>query len=159
MKSGRRKSAGLLVFRKRAGEIEVLLAHMGGPFWQGKDEGAWSIPKGEFEAEEPFEAALREFEEETSLRPTGNFIELTPVKQPGGKTVYAWAVEFECDATTIKSNRFSMEWPRGSGRMCDFPEIDRAEWFSLSVARKKILKGQAALMDQLQQALLARHKS
>lgn len=144
------------MFRRQARGLQVLLAHMGGPFWQRKEEGAWSIPKGELDTEEPFHAALREFEEETGYRPTGNFIELTPVKQPGGKTVYAWALEFDCDAARIKSNTFSMEWPKGSGKMCEFPEIDRAEWVPLALARKKILKGQAALLDQLEQKLEAK---
>lgn len=150
MKTGSKKSAGLLLFRFRPSGMEVLLGHMGGPFWQRKDEGAWSIPKGEFETEAPLDAALREFQEETGYKPTGNFIELAPVRQPGGKTVYAWAVEFDCDAEKIKSNTFSMEWPKGSGTMCEFPEIDRAAWFPLAVARKKILKGQMALVDQLE---------
>src|SRR5262249_49673934 len=114
MKTNAKKSAGLLVFRNRAGGVEVLLAHMGGPFWERKDEGAWSIPKGEFqmETEEPLAAAIREFEEETGYKPAGNFIELNPVRQPSGKTVYAWALEFDCDAGKIKSNTFSMEWPK-----------------------------------------------
>jgi predicted NUDIX family NTP pyrophosphohydrolase len=153
MKASHKQSAGLLLFRKRAGTVEVFLAHMGGPFWERKDEGAWSIPKGEFESEAPLAAALREFEEETGYKPNGNFIGLTPVKQSGGKTVYAWALEFDCDADQIHSNTFSMEWPKGSGKLCDFPEIDRAAWFSLAQARRKILKGQLGLLDQLEEKL------
>ncbi len=154
-----KKSAGLLLFRNRAGVTEVLLAHMGGPFWQRKDEGAWTIPKGEFETEAPLQAALREFEEETGYKPTGNFIELTPIKQSGGKTVYAWALEFDCDAGKIRSNTFQMEWPRGSGEMCEFPEIDRAAWFPLPMARTSILKGQRPLLDQLEEKLGIRPQS
>ncbi len=148
-----KKSAGLLLFRHRTDGVEVLLAHMGGPFWQRKEAGAWSIPKGEFEEEEPFAAALREFEEETGFRPQGNFIELAPVKQDNSKTVFAWALECDCDATRMKSNTFSMEWPKGSGRICEFPEVDRAAWLPLALARTKIVKGQAALLDQLQEKL------
>lgn len=153
MKSRARKSAGLLLFRHRVGELEVLLAHMGGPFWQRKDAGAWSIPKGEFDTEAPLDAARREFEEETGYKPFGTFIELAPVKQPGGKTVYAWALEFDCDAEKIHSNSFSMEWPKGSGRLCEFPEINRAAWFPLDQARRKLLKGQLGLLDQLEERL------
>jgi predicted NUDIX family NTP pyrophosphohydrolase len=145
-----KRSAGLLLFRRQGGQVEVFLAHMGGPFWARKDYASWSIPKGEFGDDEvPFDAAKREFREETGLIPTGRFIELAPVKQPGGKMIFAWAVEWDCDPTAIKSNTFTMEWPRGSGRMCEFPEIDRAAWFALSEARRKILKGQAPLLDQL----------
>jgi predicted NUDIX family NTP pyrophosphohydrolase len=146
-----RKSAGLLVFRRQGREIEVFLAHMGGPFWARKDGASWSIPKGEFEDDEdPLEAAKREFREETGLIPTGKFIELAPVKQSGGKTIFAWAVEWDCDATAIKSNTFTIEWPPESGKMREFPEIDRVAWFSLSEARRKILKGQMPLLDQLE---------
>ena len=139
-----------MLFRRADGKVEVFLAHMGGPFWARKDAASWSIPKGEFEDDEaPLDAAMREFREETGLIPTGRFIELAPVKQSGGKTIFAWAVEWDCDASAIKSNTFTMEWPRGSGKMCEFPEIDRAAWFPLSEARRKILKGQGALLDEL----------
>jgi len=148
-----KKSAGLLLFRRKGSSVEVLLAHMGGPFWEHKDAAAWSIPKGEFEDEAPLDAALREFQEETSLIPKGDFLELTPVKQPSGKTVFAWALEWDCDATRVKSNTFSMEWPKGSGVMKDFPEIDQASWFSMAEAHRKILKGQIPLLDQLQSKL------
>lgn len=149
MKPKARKSAGLLLFRRRE-SLEVFLAHMGGPFWQHKDDAAWTIPKGEFDEELPFDAARREFREETGLSPEGNFLELTPVIQPGGKTVFAWALEWDRDATNITSNTFSMEWPKGSGVIQDFPEVDRAAWFPIAEARQKILKGQLPLLDQLE---------
>jgi predicted NUDIX family NTP pyrophosphohydrolase len=126
---------------------------MGGPFWTRKDEGAWTIPKGEFSAERPFDAALREFEEETGLKPEGNFLELAPVKQAGGKMVFAWAVEWNCEDANIKSNKFEMEWPKGSGQMREFFEIDRVGWFSMAEARRKILKGQIPLLEQLQRVV------
>ena len=149
-----KRSAGLLVFRRRSKHLEVFLAHMGGPLWQKKDDGAWGIPKGEFgDDEKPFAAALREFEEETGIKPTGDFRELSPVKQPGGKMVYAWAVEYDCDARNIKSNTFTMEWPPRSGHSRAFPEMDRAAWFAVGEARKKILQGQLPLLDQLAAAV------
>jgi predicted NUDIX family NTP pyrophosphohydrolase len=152
-KAQKRQSAGMLVFRHKNVVTEVFLAHMGGPFWAKKDKGAWTIPKGEFDVEKPLDAALREFEEETGLRPEGNFLELAPVKQAGGKTVFAWAVEWDCDATSIRSNKFTMEWPKGSGQMREFPEIDRAGWFSIAEARRKMLKGQTPLLDQLERVV------
>jgi len=145
-----KQSAGILLYRNAGGRIEVFLAHPGGPFWAKKDDGAWSIPKGEFtDGEEPLEAAKREFQEETSFPIEGTFIPLNPVKQPGGKTVYAWAVEGDIDAGAIRSNTFSMEWPKGSSKTKSFPEIDRAGWFVLDLARVKILKGQLGLLEQL----------
>ena len=145
-----KQSAGVLLFRKVGSELQVLLAHPGGPFWKNKDDGAWSIPKGEYaKDEDPLTAAKREFAEETGLAPTGDFASLGEVRQPGGKVVRAWAVEGDFDATKLRSNRFSMPWPPGSGKSQEFPEIDRAEWFSLEAARRKILKGQAALLDRL----------
>jgi predicted NUDIX family NTP pyrophosphohydrolase len=147
-------SAGLLLFRRRSGSIEVLLAHPGGPFWAGKDEGAWTIPKGEPEdGEDLLAAALREVEEETGARPVGDFIALDPVRQHSGKTVHAWAVEYEFDAATLRSNLFEMEWPPSSGRRQSFPEVDRAEWFTIAAAGRKILSGQAPLLRQLQKHL------
>ena len=123
---------------------------MGGPFWRHKDDGSWSIPKGEFEeSEAPLEAAKREFQEETGITPHGNFFELHPVIQSSGKVVFAWAVEGDCDATKIRSNNFTLEWPKGSGVMQEFPEVDRGEWFSLADAQRKILKGQVPLLEQL----------
>ena len=148
-----KKSAGLLVFRRKDSGTEVFLVHPGGPFWHHKDEGAWSIPKGEFQDEPPLEAAVREFQEETGLSPSGNFLELSPIKQAGGKTVFAWALEWDCDPTTIKSNTFTMEWPKGSGTMREFAEVDRAGWFNFEEARKKLLKGQIPLLEQLRERL------
>jgi predicted NUDIX family NTP pyrophosphohydrolase len=146
MKSAGKKSAGLLAFRGRGATLEFFLAHMGGPFWARKDDHAWTIPKGEFDEEIPLDAALREFQEEIGSRPDGPFIELTPVKTSGGKTIFAFAVEWDCDPALIKSNMFSMEWPKDSGRMQEFPEIDRAGWFAMEEAQKKILKSQIPLL-------------
>jgi predicted NUDIX family NTP pyrophosphohydrolase len=146
-----KKSAGLLLFREANGRREVLLVHPGGPFWAKKDAGAWSIPKGEIgDEEDPLTAARREFEEETGVRPTGEAIALEPRRQPGGKLVYAWAMRGDLDPAAVKSNTFSMEWPPRSGRRQEFPEIDRAAWFTLEEARKKILKGQAPFLDDLE---------
>ena len=145
-----KQSAGLLMFRRDGGKLEVLLVHPGGPFWKNKDLGAWTIPKGEHDAgEEGLIAAAREFREETGIEPRGPFIALTPVKQAGGKIVAAWAFEGDGDAAAIRSNTFSLEWPRGSGRFQDFPEVDRAAWFSLDEARRKILRGQVPLLEEL----------
>ncbi len=146
-----KKSAGLLVYRKTNGQIEVFLVHPGGPFWVNKDEGAWSIPKGEFEEDEdPLEAAIREFKEETGFSIDGEFHSLNSIKQPSGKIVYAWAVKGDVDASAIRSNTFPLEWPRGSNEVTEYPEVDRAEWFSTYVARNKINKGQALLLDRLE---------
>jgi predicted NUDIX family NTP pyrophosphohydrolase len=136
-------------------EIDVFLVHPGGPFWAKKDAGAWSIPKGEFETEQPLVAAMREFEEETGLKISGDFIELKPVKQKGGKIVYAWAVEADFDASDIQSNMFKLEWPPKSGVMRDYPEVDRAGWFDLETAKLKMLASQAGLIEQLQEFLSA----
>jgi len=145
-----RQSAGLLVFRRRGTEVEVLLVHPGGPFWAKKDRGAWSIPKGEHAPEEdPLNAARREFTEETGAVVDGPFLPLRPVRQAGGKVVAAWAVEAEVDAATIRSNMFSLEWPPRSGRYVDVPEVDRAEWFPLSVAEEKIGVGQRPFLIEL----------
>lgn len=155
-----KKSAGLLLFRQTSGELEVLLAHMGGPYWEKKDEGSWSIPKGEFdENEDPLNAAKREFEEETGTVPVGDFIPLEPLKQPSGKLIYAWAVKAEFDPATLRSNMFSIEWPPKSGKQQEFPEIDRAAWLTPEVAKRKILKGQAPFVDQLQVILGAGNQS
>ena len=147
------KSAGLLVFRRKGPVPEVFLAHMGGPFWRNKDAGAWTIPKGEFRDEAPFDAAMREFREETGLVPAGNFVELAPCKQASGKVIHAFAVEWDCDASNITSNTFPLEWPKGSGRIQEFPEVDRAGWFTLDQAAEKIVKGQIPLLDQLRALL------
>ena len=146
-----KKSAGLLLYRKKDQGLEVLLVHPGGPFWAKKDDAAWSIPKGEFaDGEDPLAAAKREFEEETGVQPSGEFVPLKPLKQPGGKLVFAWTVRSDFDPSKLKSNTFSMEWPPISGRQQEFPEVDRAAWFGLEAARRKILKGQAAFLDQLE---------
>jgi len=130
--------------------MEVLLVHPGGPLWAKRDDGAWSIPKGEPEAgEDALTAARREFAEELGRGVDGTFIPLSPVRQPGGKVVHAWVVEADFDTSSIASNTFSMEWPPRSGRQQVFPEIDRAEWFPLDVARQKILAGQTPLLDEL----------
>ena len=150
-----RTSAGLLIYRRqRAGALEVFLVHPGGPFWANKDVAAWSIPKGEFDpAEDPLAAARREFEEETGLKMAGEFTPLAPVRQAGGKVVHAFALEGDCDPAAIQSNTFEIEWPPRSGRRQSFPEVDRAAWFPLDVARDKIHKGQAGLLDQLRAML------
>jgi predicted NUDIX family NTP pyrophosphohydrolase len=155
-----KKSAGLLLFRNVSGLLEVMLVHPGGPFWSRKDEGAWSIPKGEFgDDEDPLAAAKREFKEETGFTPDGEVIPLAPLRQPGGKLVYAWAMERDLDPAGLKSNTFSMEWPSRSGRYREFPEIDRAAWFTIGEASHKILKGQAAFLVQLQEKLKDLHRS
>jgi predicted NUDIX family NTP pyrophosphohydrolase len=147
------RSAGLLMYRREGGAVEVLLVHPGGPLWKNKDEGAWSIPKGLYEeGEDALAAAKREFEEETGATPAGEFISLGDFRQSSAKTVSVWAVKGEFDVTRLKSNTFSLEWPPKSGTVSDFPEIDRAAWFSPDEARRKILKGQRAVLD----ALLAR---
>ena len=149
-----RKSAGLLMFRGSGDSLEVLLVHPGGPFWARKDDGAWSIPKGEFgDHEDALSAAIREFEEETGQPIAGDFVALEPVVQPGGKTVLAWAVAGDFDPARLRSNTFQIEWPPRSGRRREFPEVDRAGWFDLESARQKILKGQQPLLDQLVNAL------
>ena len=149
-------SAGILLWRRREHDIEVFLVHPGGPFWRNKDEGAWSIPKGEVApGEDLLGHARREFEEETGAAIDGNFTELTPRKQPGGKLVHAFAVEGDFDPATLRSNLFEMEWPPRSGRRQSFPEVDRAAWFPLAAAREKILKGQAAILDEVK-ALVVR---
>jgi predicted NUDIX family NTP pyrophosphohydrolase len=145
------KSAGLLLYRQVDGQLEVFLVHPGGPFWEKKDDGAWSIPKGLLsEGEDLLKAAKREFEEETGTIATGQFDALEPARQPSGKTVYAWMVRGDLDAASIKSNLFSIEWPRGSGVMREFPEVDKGAWFGIDVARRKILKGQLPFLDQLE---------
>jgi predicted NUDIX family NTP pyrophosphohydrolase len=150
-----RASAGLLLFREVAAELQVLLVHPGGPFWRNKDDGAWSIPKGGIgEGEQPLAAAQREFAEETGHAPAGPFLPLQPVRQHGGKLVHAWAVRGDFDVATLRSNTFSMEWPPRSGRQHEFPEVDRAGWFAIEAAQGKILAGQAPLLRQLL-ALLA----
>jgi len=143
-------SGGILLYRVRNGNIEVMLVHPGGPFWAKKDDGAWSIPKGLFEErEEPLAAALREFREETGFAVEGSLVELGELKQPGGKIVHAWAAEGDLDTAQIRSNTFTLEWPPNSGYLREYPEIDRGQWFAIDVARKKILPGQATFLDRL----------
>jgi predicted NUDIX family NTP pyrophosphohydrolase len=147
-----KQSAGLLLYRRPAGRLQVLLVHPGGPFWQKKDLGAWSIPKGEFATgEDALAAATREFHEETGLEVTSPVTPLTPVKQPGGKIVHAWAVEGDFDPRALKSNTFSLEWPPRAGRPQEFPEVDRAAWFDLEEAKRRINRGQSALLEELEQ--------
>ena len=146
-----RDSAGLLMYRSVGGELQVLLAHPGGPFFRNKDEGAWSIPKGEVgPGEYPLAAAVREFGEEIGVVPTGPFLALTPVKQKGGKLVHAWAFEGDCDPGSITCNSFTIEWPPRSGRHEEFPEVDRAGFFGPDEARRKVNAGQVPLIDELE---------
>jgi predicted NUDIX family NTP pyrophosphohydrolase len=149
-------SAGLVLFRRHRDGVEVLLVHPGGPFWARKDLGAWSIPKGEHtQDEDPLEVARREFAEELgSAAPEGPVLALGEVRQRGGKRVTAWAVEGDLDTTRTTSNEVEMEWPRNSGRRITFPEVDRAEWFALSEARRRILDGQRPLLDRLEEQLV-----
>jgi predicted NUDIX family NTP pyrophosphohydrolase len=143
-------SYGILLFRRAAGRWQVMLVHPGGPFWAGKDTGAWSIPKGLPEGDEPaLETARREFREETGFDVDGEFLELGALRQPSGKTVHAWALEGDLDTSRIRSNTFTLEWPRDSGRHREFPEIDAGGWYSLAEARVKIHRGQAGFLDRL----------
>lgn len=143
-------SAGLLLFRRRNGGVEVFLAHPGGPFWRQRDRGSWTIPKGVIEAgEDPLDAARREFEEETGICPTGPFLPLGSVRQKAGKTVHAWAWEGDADPATIRSNEMEVEWPRGSGRWRRYPEVDRCAWYDPTTARSRINSAQAELIDRL----------
>jgi predicted NUDIX family NTP pyrophosphohydrolase len=145
-----KRSAGILMFRRRGGEIEVLLMHPGGPFWAKKDAGAWSIPKGEYsQGEAPLAVAQREFEEETGACPQGNFLPLGEIVQAGRKIVTAWALEGDFDPATLRSNHFELEWPPKSGRKTSFPEVDRAQWFSPADARQKMLPAQRELINRL----------
>jgi predicted NUDIX family NTP pyrophosphohydrolase len=144
-------SAGILLYRRKDNELRVFLVHPGGPFFAKKDEGAWSVPKGELnEGEDALAAARREFLEETGCGAEGTFIPLSSITQKGGKIVLAWAVEGDCDADAIRSNTFALEWPPKSGRVRDFPEVDRAGWFTVGEAKKKINPAQAALVDELE---------
>ena len=148
----RKHSAGLLLFRELAGDFEVLLVHPGGPFWANKDDGAWSIPKGEAEeGEDLLEAAKREFTEETGTAlSAGDFVPLDPVRQPSGKIVHAWAVRGDFDVATLRSNVFALEWPTKSGRQAEFAEVDRAAWFSIKTAKQKLIKGQRPILNQFE---------
>jgi predicted NUDIX family NTP pyrophosphohydrolase len=149
-----RVSAGLLVYRRRGPAVEVLLVHPGGPFWRTRDAAAWSVPKGEVgEGEDLLAAARRETREETGFAPDGPFVPLAPVRQPGGKAVHAWAVEADWDPSCLASGTFSIEWPPRSGQVQRFPEVDRAGWFEIAEARRRILRGQVALLDELERML------
>jgi predicted NUDIX family NTP pyrophosphohydrolase len=143
-------SAGILLFRRRPASVEVMLVHPGGPFWAKKDLGAWSIPKGlADEGEDLLAAAKREFLEETGMTVDGEFLDLGAHKQPSGKTIVAWACEADFDTAALKSNMFAMEWPPRSGRMAEFPEVDKAAWYAINEALEKINKGQAAILAAL----------
>jgi predicted NUDIX family NTP pyrophosphohydrolase len=153
-----RPSAGIILFRRVPGDragLEVLLAHPGGPFWARKDDGAWSIPKGEYEPdEEPFAAAVREFGEEVGpLAVSEPAIQLGSVRLSSGKTVTAWAIEGDFDPARAQSNPFELEWPKGSGRVQSFPEVDRVAWFALAAARPKLNQGQVPLLDRLEASI------
>ena len=150
-----KQSAGLLIYRERQGQLEVLLVHPGGPFWKNKDAGAWTIPKGELRPDEnPLEGAKREFQEELGFTPSGSFIPPSPVRQKAGKIIHAWAVEAEWDPKELKSNSFTLEWPPRSGKTQEFPEIDRAAYFEAETAETKINRGQIALLTELKAKLL-----
>jgi predicted NUDIX family NTP pyrophosphohydrolase len=149
-----RVSAGLLLYRLRKGSLQVLLVHPGGPLWQGRDHGAWSIPKGLAESgEDLLEAAKREVEEETGLRASGTFTRLSPVRLKSGKIIHAWAVETDYDPSRLRSNTFTMEWPPRSGRNQQFAEIDKAAWFDVKEADRKISDGQRPLLEELERIL------
>jgi len=149
-----RVSAGILMYRLKEGRLEVLLVHPGGPFWARKDKGAWSIPKGIIdEGEDDLEAAKREFEEETGFSVSGRFIPLGEQRIKSGKVIRAWAVEGEIDTSRIRSNTFQMEWPPRSGRMREFPEIDRAEWFDVQQAKERINPGQIGFIKELEKVI------
>ncbi|HKV25315.1 MAG TPA: NUDIX domain-containing protein [Candidatus Acidoferrum sp.] len=159
-----KKSAGLLLYRERNRTLEVFLVHPGGPFWEKKDDGAWSIPKGEFgDDEDALDAARREFAEETGIaieaKLESQLAALTPLKQHSGKIVHAWIARADFDADSIRSNTFSLEWPPRSGKQQQFPEVDRAAWFDLPTASRKILKGQRPFLQELQQRLPRVHRS
>ncbi|GKS59555.1 NTP pyrophosphohydrolase [Nitrospira sp.] len=150
----KKRSAGILLYRKRDHGVDVFLVHPGGPFWDKKDDGAWSIPKGLYElGEDHLAAARREFAEETGAPIDGTFTPLSPLRQASGKVVSAWAVEGDIDAATVTSNTFSMEWPPRSGRIQEFPEVDRGAWFDLATARTKLQRGQYGFLDQLEKWL------
>jgi predicted NUDIX family NTP pyrophosphohydrolase len=148
-----KRSAGLLMYRQKK-HLEVLLVHPGGPFWAKKDHGAWSIPKGEYlDSEEPLAAALREFAEETGFPASGPFLELGDLKQPGGKIISAWAFAGDADPKDLRSNTFTLEWPPRSGRQVEFPEVDRASWYSMEQAKQRLVPGQCEFLDRLQSCL------
>jgi len=146
-----KSSAGILLYRRKEGGLEVFLVHPGGPFWVKKDDGAWSIPKGLFEEDEdPLAAARREFLEETGFELKGTPHPLKPRRQASGKIIHAWAVEGEADASHLRSNTFTMEWPKGSGKVREFPEVDRGEWFALPEAKRRLQPGQVPFLEELE---------
>ena len=152
-----RASAALLPYRLKAGVLEVFLVHLGGPFWARRDDGAWLLAKGEIDGDEDaLAAARREFTEETGFTAVGEFLPLGTITQKAGKEVTAWAVAFDADPAQLRSNTFSMEWPKGSGRMREFPEVDRAAWFSAGEARRKLLAAQLPFIERLEGLLAAR---
>ena len=149
-----KRSAGLLMYRWHFSKLQIFLVHPGGPFWAKKDTGAWSISKGEYvDGEVPLEAAKREFHEETGFAVQGTFLELGTVQQSGGKVVFAWAFEGDCDPAAMVSNHCQVEWPPRSGRMIEIPEVDRGDWFSIAEGRERILKSQTLFLDRLCQML------
>jgi predicted NUDIX family NTP pyrophosphohydrolase len=149
-----KQSAGLLLYRRKNQTLEVFLVHPGGPFWAKKDQGAWSIPKGEYSApEEPLAAARREFQEETGFAIAGDFVELGTIRQAGGKLVSAWALEGDCDPAALISNLTQIEWPPRSGKIIEIPEVDRGAWFSLQEARDCLLQSQTTFLDRLVEKL------
>lgn len=155
-----RTSAGLVMYRKRNGDVEVFLVHPGGPFWAKKDKGAWSIPKGEYrEGDDPLEAAQREFHEETGFIAHGPFRPLGIVKQSGGKLVAAWAFEDDCDPAELRSNLFQIEWPPRSKRMIEIPEVDRGGWFSLDDAAEYLLPSQLPLLSKFREGVAAQRRT
>jgi predicted NUDIX family NTP pyrophosphohydrolase len=150
LRSMSKRSAGLMLYRRRNTELEVFLVHPGGPFWAHKDFGAWSIPKGEYlDGEDPLDAAKREFTEETGFAAQGPFLDLGDLKQPSGKLVSAWAFEGDCDPEKLKSNTFTMEWPPRSGQQIEVPEVGQGRWFSIEDARERLLSGQRPFLDRL----------
>jgi predicted NUDIX family NTP pyrophosphohydrolase len=150
----KKHSAGIFLFRFKNKKLEVMLVHPGGPFWAKKDDGAWSIPKGLFdENENPLDAAKREFKEETGFEVDGEFINLGELEQPSKKMIHVWALEKDLDAAKIVSNKFTLEWPRNSGILQEYPEVDKAGWFNIEQARKKISKGQMGFIDKLVEIL------
>lgn len=148
------RSGGIILYRFNEGRLQLMLVHPGGPFWKNKDEGVWSIPKGIYEeSENPLDAAKREFREETGYMVDGEFIDLGEIKQPSHKIVHVWAMEKDIDTTNIVSSTFNLEWPRNSGQIKEYPEVDRGQWFEVPEAKKKILRGQQDFIDKLMEKL------